>query len=488
MQGGCGVKVLEAKQKTKQKERVSKNFFERREEMSTRKLSSVLVVLLLLILATIPVSAKQITIKWWHYPLWTGITGQETKGMALDDPERAKYTTADWPKYAAKQFMELHPNVKVEVEILSWTDGRRKIDIAATAGVGRPDIFFEDAPVILKYVNRDMLEPVDPYMEPSVREDFYESALRTGMRNGKLWYWPWLAGTRFLLANKVIFDERGIANLLPVSGDRLWNFEQFIEAAKKTTYDRNGDGRIDVYGYAEGFAHQAAHFWLDPFIWGHGGRIFDETGEKLVLDSPETLEGLQFVADMALKHKIMPPGIAGYNTTQVNDLFNQGNLAMMIGTHGSKYSHELALSEGTIKPGTVELYPMMYPSAPGKQPAVFTVNMGFGIFKQKDPEKRKMVMEFAKFLTTGERARAVVAGGLLPLKKSIGNPFPGDSFMEYVLRTLDYGHPDTLSPWYDQLNIYLNSMYQAVVSGTLSPEAALKDAVKRSLDYMKLHR
>jgi multiple sugar transport system substrate-binding protein len=422
--------------------------------------------------------AAPVKLTWWEYPMWVGVTGQETAGMKQDDPDLAKYTPADWPNWAAAEFAKTTPGFTCNVETLTWEEGRSKLTVAATTGAGRPHLFLEDGPVILKFQTVDAMVPVELSGEDS--DDFFAGALAAGSREGKLWYRPWLAGSRFLLINRAIFKEKGVENLIPTEGDRLWTYEQFLEAAKATTFKR---GSEDVFGYTSHFAHVAAHYWVDSFIWGYGGRVFDDTGLKVVIDSPESEKGLQFVADMANKDHVMPPGSAGLQETDVNNMFYQGRLAMMLGSHGSSRAINMAKEDGTIpNPDAIDIYPAMFPadSANGKKPAVYTVFMGFGQFDTGSDDEKATAAKFIEFLTNKDNAKAPLAANLLPTRKSSADAFKGDDFMLYAMKAMDFGHPDTLSPYYDAVNQFLNPMWQAVVSGERTPKEALAEAQEKS--------
>ncbi len=70
----------------------------------------------------------QSRLEWWEYPMWEGVTGQETAGLSQDDPKRAQFTAADWPNWAAAEFAKENPGFSAKVETLTWDEGRNKAD------------------------------------------------------------------------------------------------------------------------------------------------------------------------------------------------------------------------------------------------------------------------------------------------------------------------------------------------------------------------
>jgi len=131
------------------------------------------------------------------------------------------------------------------------------------------------------------------------------------------------------------------------------------------------------------------------------------------------------------------------------------------------------------------VYPVMFPAdLPDHDPGTFTVFMGFGQFDTGTDEEKAACTEFIEFLTNGENSKAVIAAGALPVRESAGDVYGDDEYMLYATRAMAYGHADTLSPYYDALNQFLNPMWQAVVSGERTPKEALAEAQELSSAFI----
>ena len=52
-------------------------------------------------------------------------------------------------------------------------------------------------------------------------------------------------------------------------------------------------------------------------IWGHGGKLVEADDKTVALNSPGTVQAVKLIADMYLKHKIIPKGAISWD--------NQGN-------------------------------------------------------------------------------------------------------------------------------------------------------------------
>lgn len=430
-----------------------------------------------------PATAQPVGITWWEYPLWTGITGEETKGLSQDDPKRAEYSELDWPTWVAEQFAQQYPGFSCKTELITWDEGRQKLTMAATTGGGRPHLFLEDGPVILRFVKKGAMLPVE--LSQAEKDDFFPGAVSAGSSEGKVWYRPWVGGSRFVVVNRAIFRERGVEDLVPTEGDRLWSYEEFLEAAKATTFTRsNGE---QVFGHANAFgANSWPHYWADGYFWGSGGRIFDDDGVTVVLDTPETARGLQFVADMANKHNVLPTGSAGLSRGDMRSMFWQGRLASIVESHSFGMKTINAVEDGTIpNPDLVDVYPVMFPAdLPEHKPGIYTVVMGFGQFDTGTPEERAACAKFIEFLTNEENSKAIVRASALPCRKSAQDVFEDNPYMSYAMQALNYGHPDTLSPYFDPVTSWIDAMWQAVVSGERTVKEALQEAHQGCAEYI----
>lgn len=421
-----------------------------------------------------------LTIKLWTQDTWLGITGHELDGVPLDDPRQALYTRKDWYLKVADEFRSLHPdqNIQFEIEILDWTTGFQKLDIAVASGLP-PDIMVSTSGIALKYARFGLLEAFDDYISSEDIADF-GAFYDFSEYDGKHYFLPFIGGSRYMVANRKIFEERQVAHLLPTEGDRRWSFDEFLEAAKATTFDRDGDGIIDVYGFSLPFQRSSPQQDQMPFFWGHGAVQFNADGDTLIMNSEAGVRAMQFMVDLEHKHHIMPRGSAGLRSNDVTDLWNEGRLAMRMGSHATLIGHERALNTGVIKDDVIELHPMMYPSLPGIKPRVFVVADSPCVFKQEDPEKLRLIMDFVRFLTNTQHEReASYALSTLPTRTSANDVWSEDPYQEYVLRVTKYGTRDAIQGYGIPLVNMTRAAFQAAMARQVSPRQALDDYVRR---------
>ena len=418
-----------------------------------------------------------INITLWTQDTWQGITGHELDDVPLDDPRRALYTHKDWYVKVAEDFQVLHPekNIQFEIETLDWTTGFQKLDIAVASGLP-PDVMVSTSGIALKYARFGLLEAFDDYVTQDDIDDF-GPFYQFSEYEGRHYFLPFIGGSRYMTANRRIFEERGVSHLLPSEGDRLWTFDQFLEAAKATTFDRGGDG---VYGFALPFQRNSPQQDQMPFLWGHGAWQFNAAGDTLIMNSEAAIRGMQYIVDLEHEHHVMPPGSAGLRANDVTDLWNEGRLAMRMGSHATLTGHQRAVATGVIRAGEIDLYPMMYPSLPGVKPRVFVVADSPCVFRQEDAEKRRIVMDFVRYLTNTQHEReASYALTTLPTRTSANDVWSDDPFQQYILRVTKYGTRDAIQGYGIPLVNMTRAAFQAAMARQLSPKQALDDYVRR---------
>lgn len=193
------------------------------------------------------------------------------------------------------------------------------------AGGTPPDIFYLDHSWTPAFAARNVLLELDSLIEndPDIDlNDYFPNALLSAQYNGKTYGLPWIAQPVVMYYNRTMFDEAGLEY-----PDGTWDWDKFLEVAKKLTQDVDNDGRIDKYGYIQ------TNGWppLEMWVWQNGGRVFSEDGKKILLDSPEAVEAIQFMADLVNKHKVSPDASTIEQMGNIGDFFRSGRIGMFFG-------------------------------------------------------------------------------------------------------------------------------------------------------------
>ncbi|MCS6860463.1 MAG: hypothetical protein NZT92_09110, partial [Abditibacteriales bacterium] len=103
------------------------------------------------------------------------------------------------------------------------------------------------------------------------------------------------------------------------------------------------------------------------------------------------------------------------------------------------------------------------------------------VFKQRDPRKRRVVMDFVKFMVNTQHVREVsYALSTLPTRRSALDVWGTDPYQRYVLRVTKYGTKDAIQPYSVALRDMINFAFQAAMTRQLSPQQALDELTARA--------
>ncbi len=440
------------------------------------------VILLVLLMLAVPISALgKITITWWINPWRIAPPGF---------PADKAPTEEDFPKWAAEEFMRLHPDVEVKYVVVGNTEYSQKMAAAIATGT-QPDIF--KGPVWdNRWVGAGLLEPIDDYISPEDLEDFYDLALETGYVDGKHYIWPWNLGTNGMGTSMLLytpdFEKAGVDWRKIV--EEGWTMEEFVEIAKKLTWDSDGDGKIDHYAIS--FGAQDTHNLMN-FIYAHGAKLTNEDETEVTFNTPEAVAGLQFLLDLVEVHKVAPSGVEAMGVYDVIGNFHSHRTSIGFGG-----PYEIGRITRYVKSGqlTESFYPVIapFPHVEGKKGASYATASGFVVFKQNDKAKRDAVMEFAKFLTNKENTALLESLTYLTARKSVNAIlFQNDNYLneqaQTFARIMDETGMDFFGsqsfPW-SEISKFFTSSMQGAFGKTKTAQEALDSFVteaNRALSY-----
>jgi ABC-type glycerol-3-phosphate transport system substrate-binding protein len=141
--------------------------------------------------------------------------------------------------------------------------------------------------------------------------------------------------------------------------------------------------------------------------------------------------------------------------------------------------------EGTIKSFDTRILPNPYVPAVG--PVAYLTTSGFIVFKQEDTEKKRLVMELARELTSTETLQMLESLYYVSARQSanklmyknmpqIANEI--DNYLEFISHGVAFFGPPTLI--LGDMGKYLQSMWEAVFSRTKTPAVAADEFVRNA--------
>ncbi|MCS7227694.1 MAG: sugar ABC transporter substrate-binding protein [Endomicrobia bacterium] len=417
-------------------------------------------IMILMVITTFPIHS-QIVINLTEFPRWShGPTGDKF----------------GWIKEQIKIFEQKYPEVKIKLTELPWEGGPEKRQISVASG-NPPDITSYGLSEILKPITQGLIEPVDSYLTENDKKDYYPSALESFKYQNKIWAFPWLTSGVMLFINEDLCNLRGV--VLPKDG--VWTYDEFVSAMKKLTFDKDGDGKIDVYGFAYYITALDQSVW--PFLYMYGGRPLSEDLQKYTFDSPQAISGLQKLIDLSTVHKVALPRCAAMGPGDIWQAFAKEQ-RVACAPWGS---WAISALRDPKKSSRFKFKVLHYPvNKKGDKPITFIGANGFVIFKQKDNKKLKLCVEFVRQLTNTENQKLLIHYASFPTRKSASKIFENDEIMLTAQKIISYGVIVPPHPEWTKIDDKLYRQIQLACLGEISAKDALtlpKMEIQRILDH-----
>lgn len=361
---------------------------------------------------------------------------------------------------AITQFMADNPDIKVEITGYAPNDeGFTKLTTALQGGQGI-DILRIPSDRLPGFVRDDLVEPIDTYLTDADKADILPNILDvTRLKDGKAYAWPLWVVPMGMYLNKDVFAEANVP--LPPNP---WTWDQFVDAAKKTTFKRaNGDQVYGFSGYVDPGVINTWGLWMnqDPSV-----RPITTDG-KYGLNSEAAIAGLQRFANLALVDKVTPPDFGSLKDTDVKGGFTNKQYAIVVDATG--FAPQLVANKVNF-----EIYPL--PTVNGNKLTVGAVGL-IAVAKQSDAVKRQAAMDLGRYLTSAEVQDDVPPGSnvatgfyLAPgARKSVKVNPPLDKFLPVL--------PDMwitpLVPDWAKFTRLIHPEYQNILFGKEKPADAM---------------
>jgi multiple sugar transport system substrate-binding protein len=363
----------------------------------------------------------------------------------------ADMPTWDW---GLEQFAAENPTIAIKWENTPWGEYWTKLQTEVAGGVV-PDIVGMVSMFSQQYIRQGTLLPLNDFIarEPDVNvDDFWPAIMPAYHWEGETYAFPYDLSTILLMYNKNLLDEAGVPY---PTGE--WTWDEFVDACQKLTQDTDGDGRVDQWGW---LLPNLAGWTIDVPLSTNNARFVQEDGLQCLLDSPEAIETIQWLADLRNEHNVVPT-IAEQGDVP---LFETGRAAMTWGN--PEFVQVLTSRVGPPRDNEnflwdVALFPKKQQNGNSVQGGSFAIG--------KSTEYVEEAWTFLKFYTSApilEQMVGVPSRGI-PGRMSIAESLVTDEnpeHQQFFLDVMDYSI-STFIPSYQQATAILSKHLDPVFLG-----------------------
>ncbi|HEX2907667.1 MAG TPA: extracellular solute-binding protein [Phototrophicaceae bacterium] len=353
--------------------------------------------------------------------------------------------------------------------------------VAAVQAGNPPDLSYNQLSIPLMY-SQDILEDVTDVVEEAISR--YGNVVPAiaefnAKIDGRWWAVPFMSVTGAWFGRQDVFEAKGI----DVHSLKTW--DEHRDAALAVS---DPDNQMWGWGFTVNRSGDA-HGLIDGVIKSFGGVISDETGLVVTFNSPETVAGVTWLADIYTNEKykpMLPPGVESWTDTGNNESYLAGTIALTLNqpsVYGAskKNNPELFANTAVLRGPTWQDGSRMEAGQNGW----FTIFKGA---KNVDVAK-ELILTLLDPANITPMAQS--GGGLfLPAYANLWTEEllaidPNFAVFRDIMfnPNLYYGlsHPAKPSPLHDAVNAQavMSQMMANVINGGMTPEEAVADAHNR---------
>ncbi|MBN7760767.1 sugar ABC transporter substrate-binding protein [Nitratireductor aquibiodomus] len=310
----------------------------------------------------------------------------------------AEYSSKTGPYFeeAAKAFEEANPGSEIQVEVVPWDVLLQKLTTDISGGANA-DLSIIGTRWLIDFVDQGIAAPLDDYMTQDFKDRFFPVFLEPSVMQEKTYGLPVAASARAMYYNKDLFEQAGITEV-PDTWDEL------AEAAKKI--GALGD---DIAGFGLQGKEIETDVYFYYAFWAYGGELVEEDGTS-GLDTDAGYKAAEMYKSL-IDSGATQPGVTSYNREDVQNLFKQGKVGMMI--TAPFLSNQIKEEAPDLKYGVAAI-----PAGPEGDRGTYGVTDSIIMFENS--ENKDLAWKFLDQLFTAEwRAKFTSGEGFLPVNPEV---------------------------------------------------------------------
>ena len=380
------------------------------------------------------------------------------------------------------KFNASQDRIEVEGMVIPWEQYSTKLNTMAVAGT-LPDIGNQIEQLIIRWAAEGILADTSSMFGPDEAKPLESLAYKY---KGKTVAYASANEVLLLYYNKDMFDKAGVA-YPPSSADQAWTWDQFVDTAKKLTFDKNGKTPNDSGFNAQsikqfGCLVENLPWQLETYTISNGGGYYAKDGSKVIINEPASIEAIQKVADLYLKDHVAPLSTGATDDSIQRSIISR---TCAMGTGGQ---WNIGTCLGTAKKEGLNYGVAVLPYM--KEKATLNTAGATVIFNQT--KHLNEAFEYVKWAALEENSWSLIEQGIVMprlekwykdetlLHKWIDNPnFP--TFDQYKSAVVDYAMDSSIArpaAWFfvdntNDFNPLLNSILGDVWTGKTTAEKAI---------------
>ncbi|GAB6991960.1 ABC transporter substrate-binding protein [Paenibacillus pini] len=401
-------------------------------------------------------TAKPVEITWWNFPSFQALDGEVGK----------------YEKQVIAAFNQKNPDIKVNLEMLTFEAGPEKLNVAIASNTA-PDVIYDAPGRILDWGKKDLLAPLNDMITDEVKNDVSPALMKQSMVGDQVYMYPINTAPFMLGVNKTVFEKIGALNLLPLDRpDRTWSFDEYKKALQAVK-----EKAPDVIPSGFFAKSQAGDQGTRAYISNLGNAsFFTDDYSKVAINTDKAGAALDWIVQ-GVKDKLVVGGSESLTGGDVNDLFLQGKLAISL-----NYSPVLRAQNVTLKKAEFEDILLPFPTIDGAKPRLEPYLGGMAVFNNGDDAKIAASKKLIDFIANDPEwgKKNLIQTGGLSARNSITGLY-NDPEYTYAEKAREfYTNPPTVADGYAEIRTYWFPELQRALIGKATGKEALDSFAEKA--------
>lgn len=386
-------------------------------------------------------------INWWSFPIFAQTSTRDEPGT--------------YERELIAAFEKENPDIKIRYTRLNYIDGPEQLSISLKRDE-ECDLLLDAPGRIMDYGKKGYLVKLDDMFDESFLADVDNPELIGACKSQDTAYmYPMSSAPFYMAFNRRMLKSAGVLDLVHEG----WTTEDFT----KVTAALQEAGYVPGAVFCKGTGgDQGTRAFVANL---YDGEVVSPDGSAYLLGSEKGIKAIKYISSEIDQGRMLSGTLLTGTEAVEKFVYGQASFTILWGTSLQK-NYKILMDTFGVIPVEVPL-----PSEDGVPELEYLVN-GFCVMDHGNQKKIEAAKRFIRFAcdTPLWGPRNVQRSGCIPVRKSFGNIYYGDSHMEKVAGWTKYYAPyyNTVDGFADMRELW-SSTLQDILGGYEAPENAMKN-------------
>ena len=335
------------------------------------------------------------------------------------------------------------------------------------AGGGSIDVMQAESAWPVQFAANGYIADISDRFTEDMRAEHLNAPVETSALEGKVYGIPFYTDAGMLYYRKDLLEENGIGE-----PPRTW-----AELKQMTGEVQDGSAGRKVFTFI-GANYDGGVVNALEFIWNSGGDVLDPRDPtKVVIDSPEAVEGLQIERSM-VTDGITPEAVVNYQVQEAYVPFLRGD-AVFMRNWPFVYGLLSDPKQSKIKPEQVGV--TVLPVASNEIRSSSGLG-GWNLAINAASDRQDEAWEFVRYMADPERQKErALEGGYMPTLENLYDDRDvqeGVPVTRLAKQAFENARPRPKSPFYSDMSVAMAERFSASLNGDITPKQAVEEIEK----------